>query len=126
MKFSFERYAAKDSTNKDKAFFAGIESIETPDPQTVVLHFKAPSFEALYHLGMDTAVIIDEKSAATEATAPVGTGPYKLSNWTKGASITLDKWDGFRDAAKIPLSPRDFPLHLGSLGGCRGDAGRRR
>ncbi len=29
---------------------------------TVVLKFKQPSFEALYHLGMDTAVILDEKS----------------------------------------------------------------
>ncbi len=108
VKYSFERYAGKDSTNKDKAFFASIESIETPDPQTVVLHFKAPSFEALFHLGMDTAVVIDEKSAATEATQPVGTGPYKLSSWTKGASITLDKWDGFRDAAKIPLTKATF------------------
>ena len=108
MKFAFERYGAKDSTNKDKAFFGGIESIETPDPETVVLHFKEPSFEALYHLGFDTAVIIDEKSAASEATAPVGTGPYKLSNWTKGASITLDKWDGYRDAAKIPLTKATF------------------
>ena len=95
VKFSFERFGAKDSTNKDKAFFASIESIETPDPLTVVLHFKEPSFQALFHLGNETAVIIDEKSAADEATNPVGTGPYKLSSWTKGASITLDKWDGY-------------------------------
>src|SRR5271165_7426022 len=104
VKASFERYGGKDSTNKDKGFFASIESIETPDPLTVVLHFKDPSFEALFHLGMNTAVILDEKRAANEATAPVGTGPYKLGAWTKGASITLDKWDGFRDAAKIPLA----------------------
>ena len=37
---------------------------------TVVLKFKEPSFEALFHLGMDTAVILDEKSAANEATDP--------------------------------------------------------
>ena len=108
VKYSFERFAAKDSTNKDKAFFASIESIDTPDPMTVVLKFKEPSFEALFHLGMDTAVILDEKSAATEATNPVGTGPYKLSSWTKGSSITLDKWDGFRDAAKIPIAHATF------------------
>ena len=75
---------------------------------TVVLKFKDPSFEALFHLGMDTAVILDEKSAAGEATSPVGTGPYKLSSWTKGSSLTLDKWDGFRDAAKIPLTHATF------------------
>ena len=108
VKFSFERFAAKDSTNKDKGFFASIQSIDTPDPMTVVLNFKDSSLEAVYHLGTETAVIIDEKSAATEATAPVGTGPYKLSSWTKGASIALDKWDGYRESAKIPLAHATF------------------
>src|SRR5271165_7072726 len=108
VKFSFERFGAKDSTNKDKVFFASIQSIDTPDPMTVVLNFKDPSFEALYHLGAETSVIIDEKSAASEATAPVGTGPYKLSSWTKGASIALDKWDGYRESAKIPLAHATF------------------
>ena len=108
VKFSFERFAAKDSTNKDKTFFASIQSIDTPDPMTVVLNFKEPSFEALFHLGTETAVIIDEKSAASEATNPVGTGPYKLASWTKGASITLDKWEGYREPAKILLAHATF------------------
>ncbi len=108
VKFSFERFGAKDSTNKDKAFFASIESIDTPDPMTVVLHFKEPSFLALFHLGTETAVILDEKSATTEATNPVGTGPYKFASWTKGASITLDKWDGYRDSSKIALAHATF------------------
>ena len=108
VKFSFERYATKESTNKDEAFFASIESIETPDPTTVVLKFKEPSFEALFHLGFNTAVIIDAKSAADEATNPIGTGPYKLSSWTKGSSITLDRWDGYRDAAKVPIEHATF------------------
>jgi peptide/nickel transport system substrate-binding protein len=108
VEFSFERFGAKDSTNKDKAFFASIASIDTPDPLTVVLNFKEPSFQALFHLGNETAVILDEKSAADEATNPVGTGPYKLSSWTKGSSLTLDKWDGFRDAARVPLAHATF------------------
>lgn len=108
VKFSFERAAGKDSTNKDKAFFASIESIDASDPNVVVLKFKAPSFQALFHLGLNTAVIIDEKSAATEATNPVGTGPYKLSAWSKGSSATLDKWDGFRDAGKIAIKHATF------------------
>src|SRR5271165_2917045 len=108
VKFSFERFAAKDSTNKDKAFFASILSIDTPDPMTVVLNFKDPSFEELFHLGTDTAVIIDEKSAAGEATNPVGTGPYRLASWTKGASVTLDKWDGYREPAKIAIPHATF------------------
>ena len=108
VKFSFERAAAKDSTNKDKAFFTSIESIDASDPYVVTLTFKEPSFQALYHLGLNTAVIIDEKSAATEATNPVGTGPYKFATWNKGASATLEKWDGFRDAAKVAIKHVTF------------------
>jgi peptide/nickel transport system substrate-binding protein len=108
VKFSFERAAAKDSTNKDKAFFASIESIEASDPDVVTLKFKDPSFQALFHLGLNTAVILDEKSVANEATNPVGTGPYKLAAWNKGAFVTLDKWDGFRDAGKIAVAHAKF------------------
>jgi peptide/nickel transport system substrate-binding protein len=110
VKFSFERAAAKDSTNKDKAFFASIDKIDTPDPQTVSLTFKQPSFEALFHLGMNTAVVVDEKSAATNATNPIGTGPYKMANWNKGSSVTLEKWDGFRDAGKIAIAKATFRI----------------
>jgi peptide/nickel transport system substrate-binding protein len=108
VKFSFERAAAKDSTNKEKAFFASIQSIDASDPATVTLTFKQPSFQALYHLGLNTAVIVDEKSAATDATAPVGTGPYKFASWNKGAAATLEKWDGYRDAAKIAIKRVTF------------------
>ncbi|HLJ72896.1 MAG TPA: ABC transporter substrate-binding protein [Roseiarcus sp.] len=110
VKFSFERAASKDSTNKDKAFFASIDKIDTPDPQTVALTFKQPSFEALFHLGMNTAVIVDEKSEATNATNPIGTGPYKMTNWNKGSSVTLEKWAGFRDPSKIAIAKATFRI----------------
>jgi peptide/nickel transport system substrate-binding protein len=110
VKFSFERAAAKDSTNKDKIFFASIDKIDTPDPQTVSLTFNEPSFEALFHLGMNTAVILDEKSAATDATNPIGTGPYKMTDWNKGSSVTLEKWDGYRDASKIEIARATFRI----------------
>ncbi len=126
VKFAFERAAGKDSTNKEKAFFASIQSIDASDPATVTLTFKEPSFQALYHLGLNTAVIVDEKSAATDATQPVGTGPYKFVSWNKGASATLEKWDGYRDAAKNRDQARHLQVHQRPLGGDGGAAGRRR
>ena len=108
VKFSFLRYGGKDSTNKDKAFFASIADIDASDPDKVVLTFKEPSFSALFHLGLSSAVIIDEKSAGGEATAPVGTGPYKLSQWAKGSSATLEAWDGYRDAGRIAIKHATF------------------
>jgi peptide/nickel transport system substrate-binding protein len=110
VKFSFERAAAEKSTNKEKAFFASIASIDTADPMTVSLNFKQPSFDALFHLGMNTAVIVDEKSAASNATNPIGTGPYRMTNWNKGSSVTLEKWDGYRDAGKIAIAKATFKI----------------
>ena len=110
VKYSFERAAAADSTNKDKAFFASIESIDASDPAIVSIKFKQPSFEALFHLGMNTAVIVDAKSEPTNATNPIGTGPYKFAAWNKGSSVTLQKWDGFREAGKIVIAKATFRI----------------
>jgi len=110
VKYSFERAAAADSTNKDKAFFASMESIDASDPAVVAIRFKQPSFEALFHLGMNTAVIVDPKSEPTNATNPVGTGPYKFVSWSKGASITLQKWEDYRDAGKVAIAKAVFRI----------------
>jgi peptide/nickel transport system substrate-binding protein len=104
VKFAFERAADAKSTNKDKASFTAIESIQTPDPATVVIRLKGANPDFLFHVGLSTAVIVEPKSAATNATQPVGTGPYRVENWVKGSSLTLSKWDGYRDAAKIRMS----------------------
>jgi len=103
VKFSFERAAAKDSTNKDKAIFANIERIDTPDDTTVVLVLKNGNPDLLFQLGQATAVIVEPKSAAGNGTQPVGTGPYKLEAWARGASVTLARWDGYRHAKDVKL-----------------------
>jgi peptide/nickel transport system substrate-binding protein len=103
VKFSFERATAKDSTNKDKATFANIERIDTPDAHTVVLSLKNGDPDLLFKLGQATAVMVEPRSAATNATQPVGTGPYKLDNWAKGSAVTLGRWDAHRNAREVKL-----------------------
>ncbi len=109
VKFSFERARAPGSTNKaKKAVFDLISSIATPDPHTVILVLNSADALMPFRLGENTAVILHPNSAAQAATNPVGTGPYKLSNWARGSSITLTKWDGHRDAAKVALKRATF------------------
>ena len=103
VKFSFERAVDKTSTNKDKATFANIERIDVPDAQTVVLNLKNGDPDLLFKLGQATAVMVEPKSVATNATQPVGTGPYKLDNWAKGSAVTLARWDGHRNAKDVKL-----------------------
>ncbi len=103
VKFSFERAVAKESVNKDKAVFANIERIDTPDAHTVVLNLKNGSVDLPFQLGQGTAIIVEPKSAATNGTNPVGTGPYKLEAWNKGSNVVLTRWDGHRNAKDVKL-----------------------
>jgi len=103
VKYSFERAADRASTNKDKAVYANIASIDTPDAATVVLNLKNGNPDLLFQLGQATAVIVEPKSVAGNATQPVGTGPYRLEAWNKGSSVTLARWDGYRGAQDIRL-----------------------
>ena len=109
VKFSFERAKDPKSTNKAKgAVFNNISHIATPDAHTVVLVLNNPDGNFLFRMGENTAVILHPDSAASAATKPVGTGPYKLESWAKGSSVTLTRWDGFRDANAIQLKKVTF------------------
>ena len=103
VKFSFERAAAADSTNKDKAVFANIVNLSATDDLTVVITLKNTNPDLLFQLGQATAVIVEPKSAASNHTQPVGTGPFRLESWTKGSNLVLTRWDGFRDAKSMAL-----------------------
>jgi len=103
VKFSLERAAAKDSVNKDKAVFANIASIDTPDEHTVVLTLKNSNPDLLFQLGQATAILVEPKSVAGNNTQPVGTGPFKLEAWNRGSSITLARWDGYRHAGSVKM-----------------------
>jgi peptide/nickel transport system substrate-binding protein len=109
VKFSFDRARAAGSTNKaKKAVFDNISSVVVQDPYTVILVLNNADAAMPFRLGENTAVILHPKTAASAAAQPVGTGPFKFESWAKGSAITLVKWDGHRDAAKLKLNKVTF------------------
>ncbi|BDI07944.1 ABC transporter substrate-binding protein [Sphaerotilus microaerophilus] len=104
VKFSYERAAAEGSLNKDRAVFTNLFNLRATDDRTLVLTLKNPNPDLLFQLGQATAVIVEPKSVAGNATQPVGTGPYRLERWTKGSSITLARWAEHRDAKQVALA----------------------
>lgn len=107
-KFSFQRAGAEKSTNKDKRTFASMESITAVDENTLVIVNKELDPDFLFLMGQATAAMVEPKSAETNATKPVGTGPYALENWVKGSSVTLAKRNDFRDAGNIKIRRATF------------------
>lgn len=88
-KFTVEKMLADDSVNPQKNLYRVIQSVTAPDTYTLVLTLKEPSSDLLYYLGYPTAVMVEPESASTNATHPVGTGPFKLEQWKKGNQLTL-------------------------------------
>lgn len=107
VKFSFERAGGEKSTNKDKRTYANF-SVQAVDEYTVVIINREIDPDLPFILGQATAVILEPKSAATNATQPVGTGPFKLENWAKGSSLVLTRWPGYKGAQKPALQRVTF------------------
>ena len=108
VRFVFERNAAEESKNKEKAIFRGVESIQTPDGHTVVVQLKAPNGLFLFKLALVASAMVAPESAESNATNPTGTGPYKFVKWTQGDSVTLERFDGHRNAANVQIKNAKF------------------
>jgi peptide/nickel transport system substrate-binding protein len=89
VKFSFDRARAPNSTNAQKQIFAPIDTVETPDPATVVVKLKQPSGNFLYFLSWGDASIVSPASAEANRATPVGTGPFKFKAWARGTQVEL-------------------------------------
>ncbi len=89
VKFSLDRARAPDSTNAQKALFEDIDSVAVVDPATVRVTLAHPLGDFLFNMAWGDAVIVAPESAATNATHPVGTGPFKFADWVQGDHVDL-------------------------------------
>jgi peptide/nickel transport system substrate-binding protein len=103
VKFSVENII-RPFHSRGKAYFGDVETIETPDPLTVVFKLKAPVpyFMNVFQAGEAPMMPkhgfdgIDVKTVAAVRGAPImqnpiGTGPFRFKEWRKGSHITLER-----------------------------------
>ena len=101
--FSFTRAMDAGSANHQRQSFAAVEAVDELDPLTVRVTLKQPDAFFLFNMAQATASIVDPASADTNATNPIGTGPYRLAGWTRGDRLTLEAFPGHRDAAEVAI-----------------------
>lgn len=99
-KFALDRARGAASTNPQKQFFSVIESVTAQDPATLVVTLKEPAGNLLYWLGWPASVMVEPKSAQSNRTEPVGTGPFKFVRWAKGDRIVLERDANYWNTAK--------------------------
>jgi peptide/nickel transport system substrate-binding protein len=87
--FSFDRAVADGSPNAQQQLFDGINEVTAIDDTTVEIGLDAPNGSLLTNLAWGDAVIVSPASADSNATNPVGTGPFRFANWVQGDRIEL-------------------------------------
>jgi peptide/nickel transport system substrate-binding protein len=114
VKYSLERVLNINHPDSATFLIQGIESIETPDDQTVVITIAEANATFLSRLNYTVASILPSDSDVypspdapmSEPTAEaaneflndqevVGTGPYQLTEYTPGESLTLERFDDY-------------------------------
>jgi peptide/nickel transport system substrate-binding protein len=95
VKFTFDRILAEDSVSAHREFYEPIESITVIDPLTVELKLERVIGRFLFDLGRGDAVIVAPESADTNATQPIGTGPFAFVQWDKGSRVVLEAYEPY-------------------------------
>ncbi len=71
-----------------------IAGISTPDDRTLIIRLSRPFAPFLALLGMPTAFVVPQEEVVRRGTdfgaEPVGTGPFRLQEWTPGRDIVLE------------------------------------
>ena len=105
IKYTWEIWM-KDPKTNSRTGFSEIESIDLPNDVTAIVHYKsiyAPYPNNFFSL-MPKALL--EKEADISKTdyvrRPLGTGPFKVTEFKAGDSITLEKNTNYRGAPEKP------------------------
>jgi peptide/nickel transport system substrate-binding protein len=88
-KFSLDRALDSGSVNPQKSRLTKISAVEIIDRFTLRIVLSQRSGGLLQSLAWGAFVMVSPQSAAGNAVRPVGTGPFRFSEWRRGDSITL-------------------------------------
>lgn len=115
--FSLQRVKDKATGSPYAAKLAVVERIETPDARTVRLVTGGPSaplLTALTNTRSGTQILpkktFETMGAEAFARRPVGTGPYKLTDWKANQSLELAAHDGYFRAGRPIVKSLRVPL----------------
>ena len=98
-KWNLERNAAETTKNAHPEFFRGIEKIETPDDNTLLVTLKDVDALFIAHMAEGDAVMLPMKGYENAASQPVGTGPFKFVSWVRGDRVEMVRNEKYWNSA---------------------------
>lgn len=93
VKYTFEFYSDVENGSTIASNYKGMSSIETPDDYTVVINMEEPNAAFMVNAASSWIVPSDyhaEVGEDTYRTAPIGTGPFKVTEWVPAEYTLLE------------------------------------
>ncbi|MBM3220269.1 MAG: ABC transporter substrate-binding protein [Candidatus Rokubacteria bacterium] len=91
VKFVMERAMNPETKHPNPVNFRSIGDIIVKDDYTVTIALKETNANFLLYMARSGSVIYPREAVDTLKSAPVGTGPFTLSEWARGDKIVLKK-----------------------------------
>ncbi|GAA4285075.1 ABC transporter substrate-binding protein [Brevibacterium daeguense] len=95
VKFSYDRVTSDEWQNTLKSKMEIIDSIETPDETTVEITLQRPSNSWLFDLASLVGAVFSEDAVDDLANQAIGTGPFSISDYTRGQRIVFASRDDY-------------------------------
>ncbi len=89
--FSLTRATAPDSRNAQKRLFTNIIAAEPVASHKLLVKLREPDVNFPSKMAWGDAVIVQRESAKTNHSNPIGTGPFRIKAWRRGANLLLEK-----------------------------------
>ncbi|MET0438796.1 MAG: ABC transporter substrate-binding protein [Devosia sp.] len=91
VKASFERILNEETAAAARSNFLSIDTIDTPDAETVVFNLKTADVPILVAMATINAAIVpaSEIESGTIGTEAIGSGPFKLDSWEPNSREVL-------------------------------------
>ena len=117
VKFTFDEILAKFHPRTQSLMKQRVESVEAPDPLKVVIKLKEPFAPFLTQMTVfDAPILPKHLYEGTDILKndynlkPVGTGPFKFSEWARGSQVKLVRNDKYWGEGKPYLDGVNFQV----------------
>jgi peptide/nickel transport system substrate-binding protein len=95
VKFTFDSILSGAVKSPKRGTFGVLDSIETPNAETVVFHLHEPYASFLWNLTRPGVGIVPEGSGTGASERPIGTGPFRFVSMTADEEIVLERNSGY-------------------------------
>ena len=95
VKFVIERAMNPETKHPYPQYYAAIGDIIVKDDYTITFSLKSPTANFLLNMARQGSVIYPREAVDTLKSAPIGTGPFTVSDWVRGDRIVMKRFPDY-------------------------------